>query len=107
MPEVTFIHPDGSRDVIDIPEGTSVMHGSISNGLKGIIGECGGSAMCATCHVYIEQVFLDKLFPISPAEEAMLESTSSERKPNSRLGCQIQLTAALNGLVVHLPETEE
>lgn len=106
MPQVTFIKPDGSRDVVDIPVGTSVMQGSIANGLSGILGECGGSAMCATCHVYVDQQFLGKLQPIDSVEAVMLESTACERKPNSRLGCQIRMVAELDGLIVRLPDSQ-
>ena len=54
MPKVTYVHPDGAREVLDIPLGTSVMRAAILNGVDGIVAECGGEIMCATCHVYVE-----------------------------------------------------
>jgi 2Fe-2S ferredoxin len=106
MPKITYVHTDGSREEIDVPVGTSVMRGAILNGIDGIVAECGGEMMCATCHVYVEP---DQL-PLTPAqsddEKAMLEFTASERKPSSRLSCQLVVTAEMDGLVVHLPETQ-
>jgi ferredoxin, 2Fe-2S len=106
MPEITYVHPDGTREAIDVPVGTSVMRGAILNSVDGIVAECGGEMMCATCHVYVEPAQL----PLTPAqsddEKAMLEFTASERKPNSRLSCQLVVTSEMDGLVVHLPETQ-
>jgi ferredoxin, 2Fe-2S len=106
MPSITYVHPDGSRRVLDVPVGTSVMRGAILNGVDGIVAECGGEMMCATCHVYVEEGQL----PLTPAqsddEKAMLEFTASERKPNSRLSCQLVVTPEMDGLVVYLPESQ-
>ena len=79
------------------------MQAALAHDVPGIIGECGGSAMCATCHVYVDEGQLRRLDAIAPTEEAMLGSTAAPRKPNSRLGCQIVLTEALHGLVVGVP----
>jgi ferredoxin, 2Fe-2S len=106
MPEITYVHPDGTRQVIDVPVGTSVMRGAILNGIDGIVAECGGEMMCATCHVYVEPAQLPLTPPQSDDETAMLEFTASERKPNSRLSCQLVVTPDMDGLVVHLPETQ-
>jgi ferredoxin, 2Fe-2S len=106
MPKITYVHPNKTQEVIDVPIGTSVMRGAILNGVDGIVAECGGEMMCATCHVYVEPAQL----PLTPVqtddERAMLEFTASERKPNSRLSCQLVVTAEMDGLVVHLPETQ-
>jgi 2Fe-2S ferredoxin len=106
MPSITYVHPDGSRRVLDVPVGTSVMRGAILNGVDGIVAECGGEMMCATCHVYVEEGQL----PLTPAqsddERAMLEFTASERKPNSRLSCQLVVAPEMDGLVVYLPESQ-
>jgi ferredoxin, 2Fe-2S len=106
MPEITYVHTDGTREVIDVPVGTSVMRGAILNSVDGIVAECGGEMMCATCHVYVEPAQL----PLTPAqsddEKAMLEFTASERRPNSRLSCQLVVTPEMAGLVVYLPETQ-
>jgi len=92
--------------VHDLPVGWSLMQGATLNGVDGIEGECGGSCGCATCHVYVDDGFLDKLASIAESEEEMLECTASERQANSRLGCQIKVDDALDGIVVRLPETQ-
>ena len=106
MPLITYkAHEGGSRQ-IDVPVGSSVMQGAVKNGIDGIIAECGGNCMCATCHVYVDAAWLDKLEPVSDTEDAMLDSTGSERLPNSRLSCQIKVTPELDGLVVTTPESQ-
>lgn len=106
MPAITYIHPDGRRETIEVKPGTSVMQAAVGNGVEGIVGECGGNCMCATCHVYVTPEQLARLTPPSAEESAMLESTAAERRANSRLGCQITLTAALDGLVVTVPDRQ-
>jgi 2Fe-2S ferredoxin len=106
MPKVTYVHPDGAREVVDVAVGTSVMRAAIINGVDGIVAECGGEMMCATCHVYVEHDQLRRTPPMSDDEKAMLEFTASERKPNSRLSCQLVATPQFEGLVVYLPETQ-
>lgn len=83
------------------------MEGAVQNGIDGILAECGGSCMCATCHVYVEEACLVRLNPIEEEEEEMLGSTAAERKANSRLSCQIRVTAELDGLVVNLPPKQK
>ena len=106
MPSITYVHPDGAREVLDVPVGTSVMRAAILNGVDGIVAECGGEMMCATCHVYVEEPYLGRTPSQSDDERAMLEFTASERRPNSRLSCQLVVTPEMDGLVVHLPETQ-
>ena len=108
MPSITFIQADGRQDILDVPVGTTLMHASVAAGLDGIVGECGGSAMCATCHVYVEQdqEQARALPPVSAVEDAMLDSAASERRNESRLSCQLRVTDAFDGLVVHLPESQ-
>ena len=106
MPLIIYVHTDGTREEIDVPLGTSVMRAAILNSVDGIVAECGGEMMCATCHVYVEPDLLDRTPPQSDDEKAMLEFTASERKPNSRLSCQLVATPELDGLVVYLPETQ-
>ena len=103
MPTVLFVHPNGNRDALEVSEGLSVMQGATGHGLEEILAECGGNAMCATCHVYVQEDQLNRLPNMTEEEEALLEGTASERLPNSRLSCQITMTAALDGLVVLLP----
>ena len=106
MPSITYIHTDGSREVLDVPVGTSVMRAAILNGVDGIVAECGGEMMCATCHVYVEEAQLRLTPAQSDDEKAMLEFTASERKPNSRLSCQLVVSPEMDGLVVYLPESQ-
>lgn len=107
MTKILFHHPDGSVDTLDVPGGTSLMRAAVSNGVKGIVGECGGQAMCATCHVYVRADYLDRLPPMSEDEDEMLDCTTSERDQNrSRLGCQIETSDDLNEVEVDLPTTQ-
>jgi ferredoxin, 2Fe-2S len=104
---VTYISDAGERKNVSVPVGDSVMEGAIKNGVDGIVAECGGACQCATCHVYVDEAWLGRLNPIQEDEDAMLNTTASERRPNSRLGCQIPLTEALNGLIVTTPPTQQ
>lgn len=106
MPHVNYIECDGTAHRVEVPEGWTLMQAALRAGLDGIEGECGGSCACATCHVYVAETDLDRLPPPSPAEDKMLDSTQAERRTNSRLGCQIRVTAALDGLTVHMPEAQ-
>ena len=107
MTQITYIEASGQTTTIDLAEGWSLMQGATTHGVDGIIGECGGSCACATCHCYVDEARLGDLPPPSEGELAMLEDVASERRPNSRLACQLKASAALEGLVVHLPETQE
>ncbi len=104
MPNVTYVHVDGSRSTLDVPLGTSLMEAAIAAGLDGIVAECGGNQMCATCHVYVEAGGAGRLPAMDEGEDEMLEATASERRPNSRLSCQLVADEDFEGLVVDLPE---
>ena len=91
MPTVVYVHPDGRVNEIEAGSGTSVMRAAVQSGIDGIIGECGGQAMCATCHVYVDPD-LDLPAP-GEDEEEMLGCTAAERRPESRLGCQVRAGA--------------
>lgn len=106
MVKAIYIDSEGSQEELDVPEGWSLMQAAISNGLDEIEGECGGSCCCATCHVYVDEAYLDKLEPMNETEDGLLNNTVSERKPNSRLACQIKASAALDGIVIHTPEAQ-
>lgn len=106
MPKVTFVALDGSRRTIDAAIGDSVMATAVKNGVTGIVGECGGNRSCATCHVYVEDEFLDLVGPPNDLEDDMLDLAVSDRRPGSRLSCQIKLTEALDGLTVLTPEDQ-
>ena len=90
----------------EAPDGVSVMQAATGYGVPGILAECGGSAICATCHVIVDDAWIDRLPAPLANELEMLECTASERLPGSRLSCQIQLNPALQGLVLRLPERQ-
>jgi 2Fe-2S ferredoxin len=107
MAHITYIEASGQSTTLDLPDGWSLMQGATANGVDGILGECGGSCACATCHCYVDEARLADLLPASASELAMLEHVAAERRPGSRLACQIKASPALEGLVLHLPETQE
>jgi ferredoxin, 2Fe-2S len=107
MPKVTYIQSDGNQTTVDVPVGENVMRGALYNDLEGIVGECGGGLSCATCHCYIDDAWMDTVGgPAKQDETDILEGVAAERKENSRLSCQIDMTDALDGLIVHLPENQ-
>ncbi|PJG50904.1 ferredoxin [Bradyrhizobium forestalis] len=106
MPAITFIHPDGKSDRIETSGGESVMQAATRHGLDGILAECGGNAMCATCHVYVDESWLARLPAVADDEDALLDGAAAERLPNSRLSCQINITPELDGLVLRLPDRQ-
>ena len=106
MVSIRFVHPDGREDILEVAEGTTLMHAATTTGIDGIVAECGGSAMCATCHVYVDEQDLQRVPPIGEVENEMLASTAAERRPTSRLSCQVIVTRDMNGLLVHLPVTQ-
>jgi 2Fe-2S ferredoxin len=103
VPRVTYEPLEGPPTEIEAPLGATARDVALAHGVDGIIGECGGQLMCASCHVYVDEAFLEVLPPRSEDEEEMLESTASPRLPNSRLSCQIKLTEELDGLILRLP----
>ncbi|MFK8250818.1 2Fe-2S iron-sulfur cluster-binding protein [Ancylobacter terrae] len=102
MPKITYIDASGTSRVVEAQIGATVMETAIRNGVPGIDAECGGACACATCHVYVDPGWTDAVGTPGPMEEDMLDF-ASEVKPNSRLSCQIKVTAALDGLVVRTP----
>lgn len=107
MPNVTLIDQGGTSTILDIPIGHSVMQEATGHGVTGIVGECGGSAMCATCHVYVDPAWSERLPAPLANELEMLECTAAERMPQSRLSCQIKMTAELDGLTIRLPARQQ
>ncbi|TLS43809.1 (2Fe-2S)-binding protein [Streptomyces montanus] len=106
MPTVIFQLPDGTERKVTAASGTALMQAAVSNGVPGIVAECGGNASCATCHVYVDATQSEPAGPPNDVEDEMLDFTAAERRPTSRLSCQIQLSDALDGLVVHVPEEQ-
>jgi 2Fe-2S ferredoxin len=89
----------------DVPVGSNLMQGAMDNGIDSILGECGGACACATCHVYVEEPWLEKIDEASNEEAGMLEVVVDPQS-NSRLGCQVTVTEDLDGLTVRLPESQ-
>ncbi|WGW11412.1 2Fe-2S iron-sulfur cluster-binding protein [Saxibacter everestensis] len=107
MAKLSFHHNDGNVDVLDVDTGASVMRAAVTNGVPGIVGECGGNAMCATCHVYVREPYLASLPEISDDEEEMLDCTAAPRdEARSRLGCQLVLDNGLAELEVDVPDNQ-
>ena len=107
MPKITYIAHDGKTTSVDVPAGENVMRGALYNGIDGIVGECGGAESCGTCHCYVDDAWTAKVGgPASVVETELLEAVVSEGRSSSRLSCQITVTEALDGLVVHLPEMQ-
>jgi 2Fe-2S ferredoxin len=103
MVKVVFIEHNGSQQEVEANAGSSVMQAAVNNGVPGIDADCGGSCSCATCHVYVDEQWLDKVGEVNPTEDAML-SLTDDRKANSRLSCQIVLSDEMDGLTVTTPE---
>lgn len=105
MPRIVYVLRDGTHKEIEAPSGTSVMKLALDNGIGGVDAECGGCVTCATCHVYVDQQWTDKLAEPSEEERVMIDCAIDVR-PNSRLSCQITLTDELDGLIVQVPATQ-
>lgn len=106
MPQIHFILKDGSTRTVDATAGHSVMETAIRANVRGIDAECGGSCACATCHVYVDTAFFDRLEPADEMEAEMLDEVAVEREPTSRLSCQIVVTPELDGLTVRVPQRQ-
>ncbi|WP_257169579.1 (2Fe-2S)-binding protein [Bradyrhizobium sp. SRS-191] len=106
MTTITFIHHDNRSQSVEAADGDSLMLAALTHGVDGITAECGGNAVCATCHVYVDEAWTAKLDPVSDDEDALLDGTAAERLPNSRLSCQIKVQPALAGLVVRIPDKQ-
>ena len=104
MTKIVYVNSANSRIEVDVADGTSIMQGAVANGV--IVAECGGNAMCATCHVYVEPARGEDLPPKSSEEEALLDGVAAERKPNSRLSYQLTVVANMEGLIVRIPAAQ-
>jgi ferredoxin, 2Fe-2S len=103
LTKVIYVSAGGQEHPIDAAVGESVMSVAVRNGVPGIVGECGGNASCATCHVWVREDFLSQVGSPGDMEDDLLDLAVSERRPTSRLSCQIPVTAALDGLTVEIP----
>ena len=105
MSKITYKDKDGNSKTIEVENGLSVMEGAIQNDIPGIDADCGGAMACATCHVYVEEKWFNKLPKVEDAEVDMIDM-AYEPKKNSRLSCQLIVTDELDGLIVTTPEKQ-
>jgi 2Fe-2S ferredoxin len=105
MAKITYIEFDGAEHTVDVKPGLSVMEGAVKNNIPGIDADCGGACACATCHVHVDDAWLDKTGDKSAMEESMLDFAEGVDE-NSRLSCQIKVSDELDGLIVRMPESQ-
>ena len=105
MAKIHFVDHSGEKRTIEVENGATVMEAAIRNAIPGIEAECGGACACATCHVYVDEAWREKVGSPTPMEEDMLDFGFDVR-PNSRLSCQIKVSDELDGLVVSTPERQ-
>lgn len=106
MAKITFLLHAGDEQSVDAAVGVSIMEAAVINDVEGITAECGGNAMCATCHVYVDEPHFSLLPPREELEEGMLEFTAAPCTEASRLSCQLRMTAELDGVRIRLPERQ-
>ena len=105
MTKITYIEYNGTEHTIDVQNGLTVMEGAVQNDIPGIDADCGGSMACATCHVYVNDEWYNKLDEKTEGEDDMIDQAYDPKK-NSRLSCQITVSEKIEGLVVRLPEKQ-
>ena len=105
MPKITYIEHNGKSHQIEVANGLTVMEGAIQNNIPGIDADCGGSCACATCHVYVDEKWLNKLSKKEDSEQDMLDMAFEPNK-FSRLSCQITVTDELEGMGVKMPSKQ-
>jgi 2Fe-2S ferredoxin len=108
MPKIHYLeHVDrgGSEHTVEAAVGQTVMEVAVQNGVPGIEAICGGSCACATCHVYVDDAWIERTGGASDMEAGMLEIAVGV-EPNSRLSCQIRIRPELDGLIVRLPKVQ-
>ena len=105
MAKITYIEHTNKEHIVEVPNNMSVMEGAIQNNISGIDADCGGSMACATCHVYVDEKWFNKLEKKEEGEEDMLDMAY---QPNnfSRLSCQLLVSDELNGLIVRMPSKQ-
>lgn len=108
MPKITYIESNGTKHTVKVESGLSLMRGAIENGVPGIIADCGGNCACGTCRVFVEPQWRAPTGEASDMEAAILEGTDEydEKSPGRRLSCQIEVSDALDGMVVRMPKRQ-
>ena len=105
MPKITYIEHSGKSHVVEVPNELSVMEGAVQNNIPGITADCGGACACATCHVYVDEKWFDKLKKKDEAEQDMLDMAFEPNK-FSRLSCQISVSDELDVIIVKIPSKQ-
>lgn len=105
MPVINYIEANGDKREVEVAVGDSVMQGAVDNMIDSILAECGGACACATCHCYVDEAWVGKIPAAEDAEKDLLDAVV-DPKDNSRLSCQIVVTEEMDGLTVHLPESQ-
>ena len=99
-----WVMPDGTEVTAEVEEGLNLMRAAVENNVDSVIGECGGNLSCATCHVVVDEAWVGKTGEVDDFEDAMLDVAEAERQPNSRLSCQIEMSGALDGIRLIVPQ---
>jgi len=105
MTRITYVQADGSARTVEAAPGSTVMETAIDNDIEGIVAECGGACSCATCHVYVDEGWVERTGDPDAMEDGMLDCVL-DRRPTSRLSCQIPVREELDGLIVYVPENQ-
>jgi len=105
MPRIIYVDVNGERRECEVAAGLSVMEGAVQHGIAGILAICGGSCACSTCHAYVDEAWLARVGPPDEIEDSTLE-LALDRRPNSRLTCQIKVSSALDGLIVQVAQND-
>jgi 2Fe-2S ferredoxin len=105
MPKITYIEHNGKEHTIEVPVGQTVMEGAVKHAIPGIDADCGGACACATCHVYVDAAWTEKTGKAGGMEQSMLDF-ANDVEANSRLSCQIKVTAEMDGLIVKMPPSQ-
>jgi 2Fe-2S ferredoxin len=105
MAKITYIEHTNKKHIVEVPNNMSVMEGAVQNNIPGIDADCGGSMACATCHVYIDEKWFDKLKKKDEGEEDMLDMAYQPNK-FSRLSCQLIVSNKLDGLILRMPSKQ-
>lgn len=106
MAKITYVEFGGTEHVVDVPNGLTVMEGARDNGIPGIEADCGGACACSTCHVYVDEAWVDRLPAKDPMEADMLDFAWQPDLRRSRLTCQLRVGDNLDGLRVYMPEKQ-
>ncbi|MEM6589219.1 MAG: 2Fe-2S iron-sulfur cluster-binding protein [Pseudomonadota bacterium] len=106
MAKITFIEHSGTEHIVDVKPGLTVMEGARNNNIPGIEADCGGACACSTCHVYVDSIWVERIPGVGDLEEDMLDFAYKPDPGRSRLTCQIKVTEAMDGMVVHMPERQ-